>query len=197
MNKELFNAAQWILTSYDPQEYVVLADMYIEMYTRSPSSFRIPQEYAQLMPIVEAYYNKLGDFVGFVRNLRDAVTKEQYADMHEVFRRINSRHVQIERRRRLAKAVNLIEENLHRTFTYEQKKSVEKWLESYWGSERATRLNDVRTASRNPQLSTDERAEICDIYWADLDNKLQHNIVPTPPEIVYGKLAGLDSYKKQ
>lgn len=194
MNKELFNAAQWILTSYDPQEYVVLADMYIEMYTRSPSSFRIPQEHAQLMPIIEAYYNKLGDFVGFVRDLRDAVTKDQYADMHEMFRRVQSRHVQIERRRRLARAIHLIEENLHLTFNYEQKKSVETWLERYWGLERTSRLNDVREASINHRLSTEERAEICDLFWADLDNKLKHNIVPTPPEIVYGKLAGFEIY---
>lgn len=197
MNKELFTATQWILSRRNPQEYVVLADTYMEMYNRSPTNFIVPLEHEALVPVIKEFHNKLGKFVGYVRDLRDAVPKEQYADMHEMFRRVQSRYTQIERRRRLAKAVSLIEENLHKTFTYGQKKSVEKWLELYWGRERTTRLDDVRTASKNHRLSTEERAEICDLFWADLDNKLKHSIVPTPPEIVYGKLAEIESYKRQ
>lgn len=195
MEKELFTAQQWILDSKHPEDCIMLADMYIEMYNRTPTNFRVPQEHKALQAVVTFYHNKPSEFVKFVRGIRDAATKEQYGSIHELFRRVQSRFVQQERRRRLAEGIALIEKALNVSFSFGQKQSVATWLEQYWGKERTSALEDARRTCGNERLLTDERAEICEVFWEGVDADLKNDIVPTPPEIVYGKLASLESHK--
>ncbi len=195
MKKELFETQQWILGHKSPEDCIMLADMYIEMYNRTPSNFRVPQEHKKLDPVIKQFHDKPSEFVKFVRDIRDAATKEQYSGVHELFRRVQSRYVQQERRRRLSEGIALIEKSINKRFSFGQKQSVAVWLEQYWGKERTAVLEDARRTCGNVRLSTDERADICEVFWAGIDADLKNDIVPTPPEIVYGKLASLESHK--
>jgi hypothetical protein len=172
-----------------------LADMYIEMHNRSPKNFRVPTEHKKLTPVINKFHNDQGGFVKFVRDVRDHAPKEGYKGLNELFRRVQSRYVQHERRRRLNLGVSLIEADIGKQFTFGQKQSVAMWLEQVWGKERTNRLEEARKSISKGRLSSDERADICDVFWTDIDDRLANNLVPIPPEIVYAKLASLESYK--
>ena len=173
----------------------MLADMYIEMYNRAPTNFKVPQEHKKLQAIVEHFHDKPTEFVKFVRKIRDEAAPSQYDSVHEIFRRVQSRRVQQDRRRRLKEGVSLIEKELNVGFNFKQKEAVAMWLEQYWGRERILMLDEARRNRGRSRLNTEERSEICELFWAKVDNDLKHSIIPTPPEIVYGKLASLESYK--
>lgn len=195
MNKELFKAQQWVLDSAAPEEYLNLVDMYIEMYNRSPSNFRMPQEHELLVPVIRAFYKNLGAFVEFVRKVRDEASPDKYEKLHEIYRRFNSRFVQQERRRRLAAGIAYIESELNMKFTFGQKADVETWLGLIWSKRRADMLNEARNAGKRLRLTTEERDEICEAHGKSIDEDIKNNLIPIPPQIVYGKLASIDSYK--
>jgi hypothetical protein len=195
MEREMFDTQQWILNSRQPENVVMLADMYIEMQSREPTLFRLPVEHRNLLPVITKYHDDPKGFVDFVRELRDLASKDAYKGLNELFRRVQSRFVQQERRRRLNLGVSLIENEVGVQFTFGQKQSVAMWLEQFWGKERTSRLEDARRAHSKGRLSSDERAEICDEFWAGIDEQLANDIVPIPPEIVYAKLTSLESYK--
>lgn len=197
MNQELFKAQQWVLDSEAPHDILMLVDMYIEMYNRSPKNFRMPQEHENLVPVVKAFYTNLGGFIEFVRKIRDEASPEKYAELHEMYRRFNSRFVQQERRRRLAAGTANIEANLNIKFTYAQAKEVEKWLEMYWSKRRTEMLDEARNSGKRLRLTTEERDEICEAHGKSIDDDIKNNLVPIPPQIVYGKLASIDSYKPE
>jgi hypothetical protein len=194
MNKELQRAKQEVLDRVNPAEWLDLADMYIELYEKAPKKFRLADDHLFLLPIIETYANNQGEFVQFVRTVRDEAGKTQYEPLHVLYRRILGRHVQKERRRRLTKGIELIEDHLHIRFTQGQVTRVATWLEQYWGMERTTRLEEARAATSGGRISTDVRTQICDDYWAEVDENLKNNLVPIPPEIVYVKLASVEPH---
>lgn len=195
MSKELLKARDFVLSSDSPVELIELVDMYITMYKKNVKNFILPQEHQALKSLVFEFADRPLDFVDFVKGVRDDLPKEKYQATHEVFRKIQSRIVQQERRRRLYDGVSQIEVELNTVFTFGQKQAVISWLEAYWGRDRLRKLDDARRTLGNNRLSSDERSEICDSFWAEVDNQLKHNIVPIPPEIVYAKLTSLESHK--
>ena len=195
MKNEIQTAKDFVLDSSSPAELLELADMYISMYMRNPKHFVLPQQHAAIKGIVFSFADRPLQFVDFVREVRDELAKEQYQSTHEVFRKIQSRVVQQERRRRLYEGVSQIETAVNTKFTFGQKQAVMAWLEAYWGKERLAKLDDARRTRGVNRLTSDERGEICDEFWAEIDNQLDNNIVPVPPEIVYAKLASLESHK--
>ena len=195
MKKELLLAKDFVLNSSTPAETLEMADMYITMYNRNPKNFDLPQQHEAIRGIVFEYADKPLQFVEYVKEVRDEMPKEHYQSTHEVFRKIQSRVVQQERRRRLYEGVDQIETVVNQKFTFGQRQAVMAWLEAYWGKERLAKLDDARRARGVNRLTTEERGEICDEFWAEIDNQLEHNIVPVPPEIVYAKLASLESHK--
>lgn len=195
MENDISLAKGFVLDSAHPAEVLELVDMYITMYNRNPKNFVLPQQHAAIKGIVFRFADSPLQFVDFVKGVRDELPKEHYQSTHEVFRKIQSRVVQQERRRRLYEGVAQIETSVNQKFTFGQKQAVMAWLEAYWGKERLAKLDDARRTRGVNRLTSDERGEICDEFWAEIDNQLEHNIVPVPPEIVYAKLASLESHK--
>ena len=185
MNDSVRVALNALLDSRDPASWLVKADNYIQLHNKAPKDFILPAEHSMLQPLIDKYANDLARFVSFVKDVRDQVSEQQYKDMHTFYRKMLLREAQAARRRRLYQAIAIIENDLYKRFTQETKIKVGAWLESYWGKERMDALDDARRSTSEGKLSTDVRTEICDSFWATIDDQLSHGIAPTPPEIVY------------
>ena len=174
---------------------VELADAYIQLYKLGNKNFILHPEHKVLEDMVVKFSTDLKGYVAFVAKIRDTCTKEQYKEMQIVYRRVNSRYTQIQRRKRLAQAIKIIESHIGVQFTFGQNNAVEAWLENYWSKERLAALDDSRRVMSKNRLTSDERTEICDDFWEAVDEGLKLNVSPIPPEIVYTKLKSLDEYE--
>ena len=184
-----------IVDSKSASKWIELADYYIEIYNKNPSIFVLPTVHNKLSEVIKAYHNDVRGFLVFVKSIRDAITGDEQGKVHQYYRKVTSRSGQQIRRARLAQALALIEDHLNLSFDARQRESVGMWLTQYWGKERVAVLEHERVNTSGNRLSTDTRAEICQTFWDEVDSKLNDNIVPIPPETVYGKLASLESYK--
>lgn len=191
MKKALQEAFSFIADSKNPAEMAELLDAYIQMYKKSSSNFIMPQEHQVLQTAVYAFAKDLKVHVAFIGQTRDAVGINQYDGMQLVYRRVNSRLTQIERRRRLKQAISIIEPTLGLQFTFGQTNAVENWLENYWSKERIALLDTARNRGSSIRLSTEERAEICDAFWESVDTQLNNKISPIPPKVVYEQLTAI------
>lgn len=187
MDPDLLEAKGSLLDSRDPAEWLRIADDYLELYSRNPTSFRLPKDHLRLKPLIENYAYDPAGFVEFCLRVRNDCVGESYKRVHEVYRRVMGREVQKQRRARLTTGVSLIEQELERRFTQNQKVYVAAWLEQYWGKERLDRLDESRRMTTGSRLSTDVRSDICNAFWAEVDANLKNGIVPIPPEIVYDR----------
>lgn len=55
-------------------------------------------------------------------------------------------------------------------------------------------LAEERNLTSAKKLSSDVRADICEQFWAEVDEDIKNHIVPIPPEIVYVKLTHLEPH---
>lgn len=191
MKKEVNEAFSFIVDSETPAEMAELLDAYIQMYKKSVTNFIMPTEHKQLHFAVVKFASDLKSYVDFIGQTRDVLGVQHYEEMQFVFRRINSRFTQIERRRRLKKATEIIGNTLGERFTIGQGNAVECWLENYWSKERIASLADARNRGSGTRLSTEERAEICDVFWNSVDHALKNKISPIPPKVVYEQLTAI------
>jgi len=185
MDDHLKEAQKYLLDSRDPASWLTKADNYMELYNKDPKAFILPTAHNMLQPIIDAYADDLPGFLVFVRTIRDEVNEDRYKDMHTFYRKMLLREAQVSRRRRMYQAVAIIENDLYKRFTTETKVKVGAWVEAYWGKERMDTLSEARRNTSGNKISTDVRTEICDDFWASIDDQLSHGIAPTPPEIVY------------
>jgi hypothetical protein len=184
-----------IVDSKSASKWVELADYYIEMYNKNPAIFVLPTAHNKLSPVIKAYHNDIRGFLLFVRGIRDALVGDEKIKAHIYYRKITSRSSQQVRRARLNQALEQIEEHLNLKFNSSQREAVGMWLTQYWGKARVDALDAERGETTSNRLDTTTRAEICQTFWDEVDKNLANNIVPIPPEIVYGKLTSLESYK--
>ena len=191
MEKKVQDAFSFIVDSETPAEMVELLDAYIQMYKKSVITFIMPTEHQKLFYAVVKFSSDLKGYVEFISQTRDVLGEKHFDKMQFVFRRINSRFTQIERRRRLKSATEIIGSVLRKDFTVGQKNAVESWLENYWSKERLDDLEYARKRGKSIRLSTEERAEICDGFWSTVDHELKNKRSPIPPKVVYEQLTSI------
>jgi hypothetical protein len=185
MDEETLAVKSYILDSRDPASWIDLADNYIELHNKNPKVFALPVVHKLLEPVIVGFSKDLSGFIEFVKSIREAVPVQHYKDIHVIYRRLVVRNAQITRRSRLYTTVGKIEHDLYKKFTQAQKVQIAAWLEAYWGKERIEALDEVRRSSNTERLSTDVRADVCEEFWAKVDDNLKHGIYPMPPEHVY------------
>lgn len=151
-----------------------LVDDYIVHRQRAGRRFVLPEEHGQLEGLIEEYGSNFARFVEYVRRLRDTVPprSEVYVSLHELYRTLDVRLVQQQRRDRAKRALEVYERK-HPRATYDEKM---KWLraqEQSWGRRRMAVLDNYRRKTAEKRLSTEEREDILKEFWRGVDDEIK------------------------
>lgn len=195
MSSELHQVMQTIIDSKTPVMWLELVDGYIDLFNRSPKTFILPAPHANLSVAIEHFHDDTLAFRNFIRKVRDEVEKSQRIDVHKFYRKVNTRVSQRILRDRKYTAIQKIEQHLGIEFAPGQRDAVYAWLTQYWGKSRSDFLAEHRINTPEKRLSSEQRTELSEQFWDKVDDDLANNIFPIPPEVVYVKLASLESYK--
>lgn len=159
----------------DPQaaDKLRLADSYILQLQRMGRNFVLPAEHTILEPIIERYGKNLPKFVDYVKSLRDSVPARtnSHIALHELYRMLEVRIVQQQRRDRARRALAWLEKEQPR-LTSEQKTRWVRKLEQEWGKERMEYLEAHRKKTGTGRLSSEERQELLDEFWQEKDAEI-------------------------
>lgn len=172
---ELRETTQAILDSDNPAVLLKLADRYVEMYNASPEVFVLPREHIILRPIIEVFHDNLGDFVGYVKAVRNVLAGVAKSDVHEFYRTVSTRYVQQVRRARAERAVKAVERMLGRSLEPDEKVRLVKKLEQHWGARRTAMLKHAKGSSR---LSIDDRTVMLKEFWDQVDKEIDEGDLP-------------------
>lgn len=172
----------YLLNAPDIGQWLRRADNYIQAYNRMREGFTLPADHALLRAVIEAFTTDAAAWADYIRALRDAVEGAAYDDLHDLYRTISVRALQVIRRTRLRKAVLVlqpeIETLLGRAINYTEQTQVASGLEQIWGAARMALMSRERREVTANRLSSEERAAILTAYWKDIDNKLAKGVVP-------------------
>lgn len=195
MNSDLHHVKQSIINSTNPAVLLEIIDGYIDLYNRSRANFILPAPHANLQVVIDACAHDGMEFRNFIREVRDSIDDSRVVDVHRFYRKVNTRVSQRILRERKNIAIKKIQEHLNLEFTSGQWDAVYVWITQYWAKNREDFLALHRAAEPGRRLSSDQRTELSEEFWEKVDTDLSNNIFPIPPEVVYGKLASLESYK--
>lgn len=167
----------------DPQvaEKLRLADSYMLQLQRMGRNFMLPDEHSILQPLIDRYGKNFSKFVQYVKDVRDTVPPKSsnYIALHELYRMLEVRLVQQQRRERARKALNWLEKN-HPKLSFEQKQKWVRKLEQQWGRERMQTLDMARRKTARGRVSTEEREEVLEEFWAEVDERVEKGDLPSP-----------------
>ena len=173
---ELRDTTAYLLRVPDVANWLRLADNYIQAYNRMPTGFVLPADHSMLRPVIEAFAKDATAWGDYLRALRDATEGLVYDEIHELYRTVSVRALQVVRRTRIRKAVLLllpqVEELLDRKVSYDEQMVMARMVEQDWGAQRLALLERERNALTSKRIPTEERAAILDAFWANLDKKL-------------------------
>lgn len=162
-------------------EQLRIADSYIRQYKELGRRFALPAEYAHLKPVIESYADDIGDFVRYVKELRDTVPprKDSYIALHELYRTLLVRQVQQERRDRIGRALEWLKKN-HPLLTAQQRAAWARKVEQQWGKRRMRLMEDARRTTASGRLNTDEREMLLEAFWKEIDKEIEQGKLPRP-----------------
>ena len=167
----------------DPQvaDKLRLADSYMLQRDRMGRSFSLPTEHALLRPIIDEYTHNFPEFVAYVRELRNTVQprSSNYIALHELYRMLEVRLVQQQRRDRARKALAWLEKHYPK-LNFDQKQRWIRKLEQQWGRERLDTLDTARRKTARGRVTTDERESLLEDFWAEVDERIEKGDLPTP-----------------
>ncbi len=158
-----------------------LADSYMLQQQRLGRNFVLPDKHAEIEPIIERYAQNLTKFVDYVKSLRDQAPprSDGYFALHELYRTLEVRMIQQQRRERAKRAYAWLEHN-HPKLTYEQRQRWLRKLEQQWGRDRMDFLDAQRRKTGKGRLSTEEREELLQEFWAEVDAEIAAGKLPKP-----------------
>lgn len=176
------DATTAVLQSKDPALDLRLADDYISAWKKRGESFVLPRDHAYLAPIVERFADDPKRLLRYVRAVRDEIAEvrgmgsEEYKRLQELVRTLDVRIVQASRRERLRAAAEwLIKEQPD--LTTEHRKVWVRQLEQRWAKQRLAWLAAHRKKAGG-RLSEDERREVLDEFWSQIDEQIKVGALP-------------------
>lgn len=176
----LRDATSQLLRAHDVGRWIELADNYIRLYNKMPSSFVLPADHALLKPVIDAFAADPRAFCDYIRAMRDGSTGTAYDELHYLYRTISLRTLQNERRNRVKKAVESVtaklEDRLGRQLSYQDKQAIGRVIEQTWGIRRMQVMSEERALRKADRLSSEERSEVLISFWNNIDSKIDKGI---------------------
>ncbi len=169
-----------LLNDPQPASQLQMVDAYIDQRKKMGTKFVLPKEHSHLKPLIDHYQKDLDSFVDYVRDIRDDVPPRgnTYISLHELYRTLRVRRVQQERRARGRRALDWLEKNYPKA-TIDQKMRWLRKLEQQWGKDRFHAMDVARDKIKGAdRLTTDEREDVLNKFWADVDNDIKKGNLP-------------------
>lgn len=167
------DVTQHLLNDPSAADKLRLVDDYIAHRQRAGRRFILPHEHGELEPLIEEYSDNFPRFVEYVKRLRDTVPprSEVYIALHELYRTLDVRMVQQQRRDRAKRALEVYERKNPKA-SYDDKMKWLRRLEQAWGRRRMATLEEHRRKTLAGRLSTEEREAILKEFWQEVDKEI-------------------------
>lgn len=161
------------------KDWLSIADKYMQTYAENPEMFVLPRAHEHLKPLITTFAHDLEGFTFYLLELRDNFDRNsaQFKDVQAVYRRMNGRHVQQQRRHRINRAVSKAEE-LYGEIPYTHRMQWMAELEHDWARRRMAFLEAQRTRLRQERLSTEQRTELLLEFWDEVDTEIYEGKLP-------------------
>lgn len=167
---ELRDSTLALITSSNPATLLKLADKYIETYNAVPDRFVLPREHVVLKPVIESFHDSLGDFVAYLRAIRNYLSGVEKDEVHRLYRTILTRHVQQVRRSRVERALKSVEKMLGRKLDSDERKRLGRKLEQHWHAR--------REALRRANKGAAQGQGMFDEFWKTIDTEIENGDLP-------------------
>lgn len=182
MAHPLAELREYILDSQEPERIISMADSYLQTMDKLGARFILPQEHAYVKPILEYYFEDINGWAKYVRSIRDALPRgtAKRAEIQSVYRTIEIRAVQRERRDRLNAAVAVaLKKGLIMDSHIDKQRYANRCTQE-WSKHRAAMLDAHRKMTKANRLHEAERTELCDEFWTQIDAGIAAGEVPKP-----------------
>jgi hypothetical protein len=171
---------QTLINADDAADTLTLADTYLAQMETMGDEFVLPRDHVTVKPILEYYYSDLPGFIRFVKRVRDGMAPKSAPKMHvhEVYRRLDVRLTQQERRVRLDLAADiaikkeLIPDDYHARLSYNDR------CTEVWGKRKENLLRVVRAETPKKRISIDHREKLLTDFWNTIRQELDNGEVP-------------------
>lgn len=160
-------------------EWVIIADKHMMSYAKDQRLFVLPKQHEFMKPLIEAFAHDLVGFAEYLLQLRDNFDRRsrQFVDIQAVYRRVNGRSVQQQRRERMARAIAKAEE-LYGEIAYTKRMQWMAELEHHWAQRRLAFLEQQRKRLKQERLSTEMRTEMLLEFWDIIDTEIYKGELP-------------------
>lgn len=161
------------------RDWLSIADKHMQTYAENPRTFLLPRAHEFLKPLIEAYANNLEGFVEYLVGIRDCFDRQSAAfkDVQAIYRRVNSRYIQQQRRARMDRAIVKAEE-LYGRIPYLARIQWVADLEHAWASRRLDFLEANRRRYKSDRLPSEDRVELLAEFWEQIDNEIYEGKLP-------------------
>lgn len=161
------------------QEWLLIADKYMQTYAENPKTFLLPRAHEFLKPLIESYALNLEGFTLYLVGLRDSFdrTSRAYKDVQSLYRKVNGRLIQQQRRERINRAVAKAEE-LYGEIPYTHRMQWMAELEHQWAKRRLEFLEANRRRYKKDRLPSEDRAELLAEFWENIDHEIYEGKLP-------------------
>jgi hypothetical protein len=160
-------------------EWLSIADRHMQTYVENPNLVVLPRAHEFLRPLIEGFAKHLEGFADYILELRGnfARTSSQFKDIQAIYRRLNGRWVQQQRRERMIRAVEKAE-SLHGEIPYTKRMQWMAELEHEWAQRRLAFLEQQRKRLRMERMATELRTEYLLEFWDIIDTEIYKGDLP-------------------
>lgn len=181
---DLAELRRTLLAIAAPDQWLILADKYIEQYQEFSDSnmFELPAKHAWLEPAIAYYAGDLEGWVKFVRSVRDRLPPKsiEFDKVHDYYKDINARML-VQRQRRLEDmAYDVAVRKRLLADTPENRSRYAKRCTQLWKKQRKNMLDTVRADSPTGRVSVDHREKLLKEFWENIASMIDNGEVPKP-----------------
>lgn len=173
---------EFLLDHETPGKLLEIADKYLHSMGKLGSEFVLPKQHEVLLPILEYYAGDLPGWVAYVKSIRDNMDRgtDRWRAVYELYRTLEVRNVQRERRERLNAAVDMAVRLGWVQPDFESKRRYANRCTNEWARMRTSLLDSVRSRTAKGRISEEERAELLERFWSEIDEFIQAGELPRP-----------------
>lgn len=143
--------------------------------------FILPKKPEVIKPALEFYSGDLEGWVKFVKGVRDRLPKHGrvfHPEVNELYRRIEIRLTQQERRERLDRAVNMALRKRIISDAVEEKKRYANRCTQAWKLRRDHMLKTASQQCATGKVSVEEREGLLKEFWLHIDEEIANGELP-------------------
>lgn len=158
-----------------------IADNYLQLYDKIGNQLILPKEHSFAKPVVECFAGDPASYARWLKKVRDEMHKcGARMDLNSLFRKVEVRGIQRERRAREDAAVMTAVRNNLIINTPTERQRYHRRLVLEWGKRRYAVLDEARRSTKGGRLTLDEQSEVLARFWAAVDEEIAAGDLPPP-----------------